>query len=61
MIKRLIDFMLYWEFITAAIVLIPWALGVSIIFLKVMYTYRNWIWEGMDGEKRFYWVKVGKW
>lgn len=61
MIRRIIDFMLYYEVFTLTIVLIPWALGVSIIFLKIVYRYFNWLLDGMETEKRFYWIKMSKW
>lgn len=42
-------------------IVFPWAVGISYLFAKAVTWYENWLWKGMNDEKRFTYIKVPRW
>ena len=51
----------YHPILTLVLTIGPWSLGVSLIIALIINAYRDWLWKGMDEERRYYEIKVAKW
>ena len=51
----------YHDWLTLAIVFIPWSIGVSLIISLIANAYWSWLWKGMDDEKRYETIRVARW
>jgi hypothetical protein len=55
------DIVRYHDWLTLAIVFIPWSIGISVVIGLIVETYWSWLWKGMDDEKRYETIRVARW
>jgi len=49
------------ELILFIIAIFPWFFGLAMILTLIHEKYSNWLWKGMDSEKRYFYIKASKW
>jgi hypothetical protein len=57
----LLEFITYNDYLTLLLLLIPWAIGISVVLAVLIEKYWSWVWKGMEEEARYFYVKFSKW
>jgi hypothetical protein len=59
--KTLLEFIAYNDWPLLLMIAIPWLLGVSVILDIIGTIYTSWLFNGIEDEDRYFYIKVSKW
>jgi hypothetical protein len=50
-----------YELVLFCLLIFPWFFGSAVMLTILHNKYSNWLWKGMDAEKRYFYIKASKW